>query len=85
MSRKSFKVLLICFLVGFFISCTAYDLHSSADKEECLICKHNGDLACLYVEPKDSTPHVKMDGKIYYFCSEDCKQAFLKQYTKNFM
>jgi YHS domain-containing protein len=46
--------------------------------EECSVCKANGDLACLYVKPKPETPSVTVDGKVHHFCSEDCRQEFLK-------
>jgi hypothetical protein len=51
---------------------------------ECPVCKQNGDLACLYVDPKikKNAPYVTIDKQTYYFCSEECKEEFLKQHEQ---
>ena len=49
---------------------------------ECLVCKHNADLACVDVAVDNQTPHCVSDGKTYYFCSEECKRAFEKNPAK---
>ena len=46
--------------------------------EICCVCEHNNDLACLKVRVNDSTPQTQYQGKTLWFCSEECKQAFLK-------
>lgn len=46
---------------------------------ECPICKENGDLACLYVKPSDKTPHLKIDNVDYFFCSQECKESFVRR------
>ena len=43
---------------------------------ECPVCRENGDLACLRVNVTDATPRVERDGRVYYFCSEECRQEF---------
>lgn len=45
---------------------------------ECLVCKENGDLACLRVEVDASTPALEFEGTTYYFCSAECRAAFAK-------
>lgn len=43
-----------------------------------LVCKYNGDLACVMVPAAAQTPHWDYQGTTYYFCSETCKTAFIK-------
>ena len=45
---------------------------------ECLVCKHNSDLACVDIPVDDSTPRRVLNGQTYYFCSDDCAKAFDK-------
>ena len=49
---------------------------------ECLVCKYENDLACVDIEVDKDTPHATIDGKEYYFCSEGCKKACLKDPKK---
>ena len=49
---------------------------------ECLVCKHEADLACLDVAVGDKTPRATYQGKEYYFCSNDCKKEFEKNPEK---
>ena len=44
----------------------------------CHVCRYNNDLACVNVRVKDSTPRTVYQGQTYYFCSEDCRAAFIK-------
>src|ERR1044071_5299264 len=46
---------------------------STGPKAECLVCKHNADLACVDVEVKADTPRYVYEGKTYYFCSDGCR------------
>lgn len=48
-------------------------------RANCLVCKKNGDLACVCVKITDATPRCELDGVTYYFCSEDCRRDFLKE------
>jgi len=45
---------------------------------ECLVCKHEGDLACVDVKVRDDTPRTSYRGTTYYFCSESCRKEFEK-------
>lgn len=49
---------------------------------ECLVCKHENDLACLDVEVDPKTPTLVRDGKTYYFCSDECAKQFQKDPAK---
>lgn len=49
---------------------------------ECLVCKHNADLACVDVVVDSKTPRVDYDGQTYYFCSDECKRDFAKAPAK---
>jgi YHS domain-containing protein len=49
---------------------------------ECLVCKHNADLACVDVSVDSQTPRTVYDGKTYYFCSRECECAFEKNPRK---
>ena len=79
--QKTWPRLLLSILLGVFTGCTVYQIPKG--QVECPVCKQNGDLACLYVKPEESTPHIIKNGKAYYFCSEECKQGFLKQNEVN--
>lgn len=46
---------------------------------ECLVCKKNADLACVDVVVDAETPRAEYQGKTYYFCSDECRAAFLKR------
>lgn len=48
--------------------------------KECSICRENGDLGCLYIKPTEKTPHLKINNINYYFCSEECKDSFLRKH-----
>jgi len=47
-----------------------------ADAAECPVCRENGDLACLRVTVTDATPRVEYAGRVYYFCSDECRAEF---------
>jgi YHS domain-containing protein len=55
---------------------------ASGPKSTCYVCKYNNDLACVVVHVKETTPHVELDGKTYWFCSESCRDEFLKHPQK---
>ena len=50
----------------------------AAPRAECLVCKKNGDMACIDVEVDAKTPFADYNGKRYFFCSEECRKDFLK-------
>jgi YHS domain-containing protein len=55
---------------------------NSGPTATCEVCRYNNDLACVNVRLKDSTPRAEYAGKVYYFCSEDCRTDFLKNPKK---
>ena len=57
----------------------AQDSHPTAT---CHVCRYNNDLACVCVNVKDSTPRTEYQGATYYFCSDECRTAFLKRPAK---
>ena len=56
--------------------------HSSGPTATCWVCTHNNDLACVIVHLKDTTPRAEYEGQTYYFCSEGCRDEFLKKPQK---
>ncbi len=46
------------------------------------VCATNRDLACITVAKSPDTPHADYQGRTYYFCSEHCRAAFLKDPEK---
>lgn len=47
-------------------------------RADCLVCRKNGDLACVCVRIEADTPRCELGGTTYYFCSDDCRVEFLK-------
>jgi YHS domain-containing protein len=45
---------------------------------QCLVCKSEGDLACVDVKVRADTPRTEYMGRTYYFCSVQCKKEFEK-------
>lgn len=45
---------------------------------ECPVCRRNGDLACVEVRVRPSTPRLELGGTTYYFCSIECREAFAR-------
>ena len=50
--------------------------------EQCLVCAHNRDLACIKVSVDEKTPRCCCNGKTYFFCSDECRKAFEKNPAK---
>ena len=55
---------------------------SSCPHEKCLVCEHNADLACVDVAVDAKTPRCVYDGTTYYFCSDECRNNFMKSPQK---
>jgi YHS domain-containing protein len=55
---------------------------NSGPRETCHVCRYNNDLACVCVTVTENTPKADYEGTTYYFCSEDCRTAFLKKSAK---
>lgn len=62
-------------------ACTAAPTHTvaapKAPEVQCLVCKHDADLACVYIPLTAETHHVQYAGQTYYFCSDECETRFL--------
>lgn len=58
------------------------DTAQSGPVATCYVCKYNNDLACVNIHVKDATPHTDYQGTNYYFCSQDCRESFLKNPQK---
>jgi len=77
-----FAMSVLCVLALFSPACTSAapaDANSvTCVHAECPCCVPNGDLACIDVVVEPTTPSWEYEGKTYYFCSEDCLNAFVK-------
>ena len=78
------KMLLLSLVI--LTGCAAHQPASatkvSCEHGECLVCKHNADLACVDVAIDASTPRFDYQGKTYYFCSNECRSEFIKHPAK---
>ena len=65
-------------LAPMLASCTSDSrLHDpNAVHAQCLVCKSEGDLACVDVIVDERTPRTSYGGATYYFCSEQCRRDF---------
>ena len=63
-------------LVPSLAGCAASPPPIAGVTAECLVCKHEGDLACICVRIEEDTPRCECAGETYYFCSEECKADF---------
>jgi len=61
---------------------THEDAANSCPTATCRVCEYNNDLACVCVKVKDNTPRTEYGGTTNYFCSEECRAAFLKRPEK---
>ncbi len=69
----------------FFVANLATAKQPPADKTErgtCYVCKYNNDLACVHFRMKPETPKLVYAGQTWFFCSTDCRDAFLKKPEK---
>ena len=85
MTRPLF--LLVCMTtISLLIGCAGTssrpDVAASHPHAECLVCKHNADLACVDVEVEQDTPTYAYNGKTYYFCSNACRNHFATEPVK---
>lgn len=78
------SILMMLFVAGCAAeSPSTQPIHASAQGHaECLVCKHNADLACVDLAVTDQTPSTTYSGQRYYFCSEACKNEFEKNPRK---
>ncbi|ODU23816.1 MAG: hypothetical protein ABS95_02995 [Verrucomicrobia bacterium SCN 57-15] len=82
---KQFLNITLATLLALIAGCATQSnnaAQSSGPTETCHVCKYNNDLACICVKVKDATPRAEYQGTTYYFCSTDCRVAFLKSPQK---
>ena len=70
-------MLALCCLIG--AGCAGQLPAADGETAECPVCREDGDLACLHVKVKDTTPRAEYEGRRYYFCSDECRERFLKE------
>jgi YHS domain-containing protein len=75
------KTILLSTLFAMFalVGCVSQEASpqsANAPHAECLVCKHNADLACVDVAVTPNTPHAQYQGSDYYFCSDECRGKF---------
>lgn len=72
--RSALLAGLPCILAG----CTAAGpcVDDGVPRAQCLVCRKNGDLACVCVKVLPDTPRTEYRGGTFYFCSEDCRRDF---------
>lgn len=66
---------LLCLLLG---ACSTPPRADVGPTAECPVCRENADLACLNVHIRGTTPRAQYKGETYYFCSDECRDRFLK-------
>lgn len=64
-------------MVGLLACQVNQTVDSGSERAQCLVCKHNGDLGCVNVKVDAETPQAVVDGRTYYFCSDECRVAFI--------
>ena len=78
-------IILLGCAVMWITGCATQRPPSTADAQPlvtCYVCDYNNDLGCVSFHLKKSTPHLTFEGKEYFFCSDDCYQAFLHKPAK---
>ena len=73
---RMMRMLALCCLLG--AGCAAQLPAAGQETAECPVCREDGDLACLHVKVNGTTPRAEVGGKLYYFCSDECRERFLK-------
>jgi YHS domain-containing protein len=71
-----FLILLAFLLLLFFYY--KYKKRKLNQKEKIRITEMVRDEVCGVYLPKEEALKVEIEGKVYYFCSQECKDAFLK-------
>jgi len=72
-----FLVLLVFLLLLFFYF-KNYKKTKLNQKEKIRITEMVRDEVCGVYLPKEEALKVEIEDKVYYFCSQECKDAFLK-------
>jgi len=71
-------LVLLAFLLMLFFYYRIYKKRKLNRKEKIRITEMVKDEVCGVYLPKDEALKVDIEGKVYYFCSQKCKDAFLK-------
>jgi len=68
----------LVFLLVLFFYYKGYKKRKLNQKEKIRITEMIRDEVCGLYLPRDEALKVEIEGKVYYFCSKECKDAFLK-------
>jgi uncharacterized protein len=71
-------LILLAFLLMLFFYYRNYKKRKLNRKEKIRITEMVKDEVCGVYLPKDEALKVEIEDKVCYFCSEECKDAFLK-------
>ena len=71
-------LVLLAFLLILFFYYRNYKKRKLNRKEKVRITEMVKDEVCGVYLPKEEALKVEVEGKVYYFCSQECKDAFLK-------
>jgi YHS domain-containing protein len=71
-------LVLLAFLLMLFFYYRNYKKRKLNRKEKVRITEMVKDEVCGVYLPKEEALKVEIEGKVYYFCSQECKDAFLK-------
>jgi YHS domain-containing protein len=71
-------LLLLAFFLMLFFYYRIYKKRKLNQKEKIRITEMVKDEVCGVYLPKEEALKVEIEGKVYYFCSQECKDAFLK-------
>lgn len=78
-------MLLLASVVTWITGCAAPRSATTADARPmvtCYVCDYNNDLGCVCFRLKESTPRLTFEGKEYFFCGDDCYEAFQRKPAK---
>jgi len=83
--KSLFSLASLAFVVA-TLGCATTSSHTSASASgqsaTCEVCRYRNDLACVCVKVNPDTPRTEYQGSTYYFCSDECREAFLKKPAK---
>jgi YHS domain-containing protein len=84
MMKQILKLLVLIAGLCFVTSCVTQPKNTAQTGAvaTCHVCRYNNDLACVNIRVKDTTLRAEYHGTAYYFCSTDCREAFLKNPDK---
>jgi YHS domain-containing protein len=71
-------LVLLAFLLLLFFYYRIYKKRKLNRKEKIRITEMVKDEVCGVYLSKEEALKVEIEGKVYYFCSKECKDAFLK-------